>query len=60
MSRTVSYPVAIAARLVLEGKYKHLVGLQLPLTKEFYEPILHELETLGIKFHDKLIKEEDI
>ena len=79
MSRTVSYPVAIATRLVLEvrhstcplydlnnsyvlqqGKYKHLVGLQLPLTKEFYNPILDELEQLGIKFHDKLVKEENL
>jgi len=60
MSRTVSYPVAIATRLVLEGKYKHLTGLQLPMTKEFYDPILNELEELGIKFHDKLEKEEDM
>jgi len=60
MSRTVSYPVAIATRLVLEGKYSHLVGLQLPMTKEFYDPILNELEQLGIKFHDKLEKEEDL
>jgi len=60
MSRTVSYPVAIATRLVLEGKYCHLKGLQLPMTKEIYEPILNELEQLGIKFHDKLTKEEDM
>jgi len=60
MSRTVSYPVAIATRLVLEGKYKHLTGLQLPMTKQLYEPILNELEQLGIKFHDKLAKEEDM
>lgn len=39
MSRTVGLPVAIAARLVLEGKIK-LVGLQFPIIPEVYEPIL--------------------
>lgn len=47
MSRTVSLPVGIVTRLVLEGKYSHLKGLQLPITKEFYTPILNELAELG-------------
>jgi saccharopine dehydrogenase-like NADP-dependent oxidoreductase len=58
MSRTVSLPVAIVTRLVLEGKYKHLSGLQLPLAREFYEPILNELDELGIHFMEKLEKTE--
>jgi saccharopine dehydrogenase (NADP+, L-glutamate forming)/spermidine synthase len=57
MSRTVSFPVAIAIRLVLEGKIK-LTGLQIPTIPELYNPILDELETLGIKFVDKVEKVE--
>jgi len=49
MSRTVSLPVAIAVRLVLEKKFTK-VGLQLPIVPELYNPILEELEKLGIKF----------
>jgi len=60
MSRTVSLPVAIATRLVLEGKYKHLSGLQLPLSNQFYEPILKELAELGIRFVEKIVKEETL
>ncbi|KAL6060132.1 saccharopine dehydrogenase (NADP+, L-glutamate-forming) [Balamuthia mandrillaris] len=51
MSRTVSLPVAIATRLVLEGKYTK-PGLSIPIVPELYNPILDELETLGIKFVD--------
>jgi saccharopine dehydrogenase-like NADP-dependent oxidoreductase len=58
MSRTVSLPVAIVTRLVLEGKYSHLKGLQLPLAKEFYTPILTELAEMGIHFVEKIEKEE--
>jgi len=58
MARTVSLPVAIVTRLVLEGKYKHLSGLQLPLAREFYEPILNELDSLGIHFTEQVEKTE--
>lgn len=47
MSRTVSLPAAIAARLILEGKIK-LAGVQIPVVPEIYEPVLAELEALGI------------
>jgi saccharopine dehydrogenase (NADP+, L-glutamate forming) len=51
MARTVSLPVAISIRLVLEGKFT-TPGLQIPIIKELYEPILQELEALepSIKF----------
>jgi saccharopine dehydrogenase (NADP+, L-glutamate forming) len=49
MSRTVGLPAAIGARLVLEGKIK-LTGVQTPIVPEIYEPVLAELETLGIAF----------
>jgi len=51
MSRTVSLPVAIATRLVLEGKYT-TPGLSIPSIPELYNPILDELETLNIVFKD--------
>eukprot|EP01087_Luapelamoeba_hula_P001822 TRINITY_DN11620_c0_g1_i1.p1 TRINITY_DN11620_c0_g1~~TRINITY_DN11620_c0_g1_i1.p1 ORF type:complete len:461 (-),score=85.02 TRINITY_DN11620_c0_g1_i1:128-1510(-) len=54
MSRTVSLPVAIAVRLVLEGHYTK-PGLSIPSIKELYEPILNELATMNIIF-----KEEEV
>jgi saccharopine dehydrogenase-like NADP-dependent oxidoreductase len=57
MSRTVSLPVAIATRLVLEGKYTK-PGLSVPTCPELYNPILAELETMNIKFVEKLVKAE--
>jgi len=50
MSRTVSLPVAISIRLVLEGKFTQ-PGLHIPSIPQLYNPILSELEVLGIKFH---------
>jgi saccharopine dehydrogenase (NADP+, L-glutamate forming) len=40
--------LAIAARLLLEGKIKAR-GVVVPVTKEFYDPILAELKTLGVE-----------
>jgi saccharopine dehydrogenase (NADP+, L-glutamate forming)/spermidine synthase len=48
MSRTVSLPAAIGARMVLEGKFAK-PGVWVPVIPELYNPILDELETLGIK-----------
>ena len=53
MARTVSLPVAIATRLILEGKIT-LRGSVLPIYPEIYNPILEELKEFGIKFsHQK-------
>jgi hypothetical protein len=61
MSRTVSLPVAIAAKLVLEGKLNHLKGLVIPTIPELYNPILEELAaTHNIHFIEKLEKEETL
>ncbi|MCF8254991.1 MAG: saccharopine dehydrogenase NADP-binding domain-containing protein [Bacteroidia bacterium] len=49
MAKTVGLPMAIAAKLLLQGKIKAR-GVQIPITKEFYEPILLELEKYGVKF----------
>ncbi|WP_435415525.1 saccharopine dehydrogenase family protein [Polaribacter aestuariivivens] len=54
MAKTVGLPVAIAALKILKGEIK-TPGVQLPITKEVYEPILKELEGYGIKFIEKKI-----
>jgi saccharopine dehydrogenase-like NADP-dependent oxidoreductase len=51
MSKTVGLPVAIATLKILNGKIT-TPGVQLPITKEVYLPILTELETLGIVFKE--------
>lgn len=54
MARTVSLPVAMATRLILENKIQ-LRGSILPIYSEIYDPILQELETYGIKYeHHKM------
>jgi len=52
MSRTVSLPAAIAAKLILTGKIKAL-GVQIPVNPNIYEPVLAELETLKIVCKEK-------
>ena len=52
MAKTVGLPVGIAALKILKGEIK-TPGVQLPITKEVYEPILKELEDYGIKFTEK-------
>jgi saccharopine dehydrogenase-like NADP-dependent oxidoreductase len=51
MAKTVGLPVAIAAIQILNGKIK-TPGVQLPIQKEVYEPILNELETFGVRFKE--------
>ena len=55
MSKTVGLPVAIAALKILKGEIK-TPGVQIPITKEVYEPILKELENYGIKFTERNVK----
>lgn len=49
MAKTVGLPVAIAALRIL-NKEITTPGVQLPLNKEVYEPILKELQEFGIHF----------
>ena len=51
MSKTVGLPVAIATLQILNGKIK-TPGVQLPITKEVYNPILKELEDYNIVFNE--------
>jgi len=48
MSRTVGLPAAIAAKLILQGKFAGLTGVHVPVIPEIYTPILAELNRLGI------------
>ncbi|WP_040247116.1 saccharopine dehydrogenase family protein [Psychroserpens mesophilus] len=52
MSKTVGLPVAIATLAILNEKIT-TPGVQIPILKEIYEPILTELEGFGIKFSEK-------
>ncbi len=54
MARTVSLPVAIAVRMILEGNIKG-IGVIIPTTPEIYNPILDELETMDIVFKEKVL-----
>lgn len=51
MAKTVGLPVAIATLKILNGEIT-TPGVQLPITKEVYEPILKELEEFGIVFNE--------
>ena len=57
MARTVSSPLAIAVRLILNGEIE-LTGVQIPVHKCIYEPVLKELETLGIAFDEEHVRVE--
>lgn len=48
MAKTVGLPLGIAAKLILEEKIKSR-GVCIPVMKELYDPILHELKNLGIE-----------
>jgi len=52
VARTVALPAAIAAKMILEKKIK-LTGVHIPVVPDIYNPILDELEDLGIKFDEK-------
>jgi len=51
MSRTVALPVAIASRMILEGRI-NLTGVHRPIIPEIYDPILEELATLNISLEE--------
>ena len=55
MAKTVGLPVAIATLKILKGEIK-TPGVQLPISKEVYIPILKELELHGIKFTERKVK----
>jgi saccharopine dehydrogenase-like NADP-dependent oxidoreductase len=55
MARTVGLPIAMACKLVLNGKIEER-GVLLPLKASIYDPILEELVKLGIIFHEEEVE----
>lgn len=55
MAKTVGLPVAIAAIKILNGEIS-TPGVQLPIAKEVYGPILKELEEKGIIFREENVE----
>lgn len=57
MSNTVGLPLAVCAKLMLTGAIQSK-GVQIPIEKEVYLPILIELENYGIQFQEKTSKRD--
>lgn len=53
MSKSVGLPLAIATKLILEGKIS-TPGVQIPIHKEIYKPILAELKDFGFDFIEEI------
>ncbi len=52
MSRLVGLPMGIFVKLVMEGKITS-TGVNIPVMKEVYEPVLDELANYGVVFKDE-------
>ena len=59
MSRAVSLPAAIAARLILEGRIE-TTGVLMPTLREIYEPVLAELASEGIGFKERVTERSEV
>jgi saccharopine dehydrogenase-like NADP-dependent oxidoreductase len=54
MARTVSLPAAVGAKLILTGQIND-TGVHVPVKPSIYNPVLDELETMGIKCEEKTL-----
>ena len=52
IAKTVALPAAIGVKMILDGKID-ITGVHIPIKKEIYEPILDELENLGLKMKEE-------
>ena len=52
MTRLVGLPLAISTELILTNKLT-LEGVQIPVRREIYEPVLARLEELGVHFEEE-------
>lgn len=52
MAKTVGLPLAIGARLILQGQIK-TTGVTVPTIREIYVPVLEELEKMGFEFSER-------
>jgi saccharopine dehydrogenase (NADP+, L-glutamate forming) len=55
VARTVALPAAIAVKMILK-KEINVTGVHIPVLPEIYNPVLNELEEIGIKFIEKTVK----
>ncbi len=55
MARTVGLPIAMACKLVLNGKLNDR-GVLLPLKPAIYDPVLDELEQYGVVFDEREVQ----
>lgn len=55
MAMTVGLPLGIATKLILQDKIP-LTGVEIPISKLIYEPVLDELKKYDIKFVDKEVE----
>jgi saccharopine dehydrogenase-like NADP-dependent oxidoreductase len=49
MAKGVGYPLAIAAKMILTGRFAQ-AGVLYPMMPALYEPVLAELEQMGVRF----------
>lgn len=54
MAKTVGWPLAIATKLILQGKIND-AGVLIPIKRDIYSPILEELEQMGLKMVEETI-----
>jgi len=52
IARTVALPAAIAVKMILNGEI-NITGVHVPVIPEIYNPLLNELEEIGIKFKEE-------
>ena len=50
LAKTIGYTCGAAAKSVLLGTIA-IKGVHIPVSKDIYDPLLNELEDLGIAFH---------
>lgn len=55
MARTVGYPAAMAADLILQGVTSDMYGVLAPTEKRVYEPMLKKLEEVNIVFKERKV-----
>ena len=53
IAKTVALPAAIGVKMILESNITS-TGVHIPIKKDIYEPILNELETLGIQMKEEV------
>jgi saccharopine dehydrogenase-like NADP-dependent oxidoreductase len=58
MAKTVGLPLAIATRMILEGKVTER-GVLLPISPDIYRPVLNELAANGLSFTEKTYPVEE-